>query len=109
MAVSTAGDTYQFVEIGGKRYAHLVDPKTGLGITRRVSVTVIAPRGITSDGIDSAAAILGGEKGLKLLDATPGVSGRIVELWPSGLKTTQTAGFAKFLVPSVGIRAKVSQ
>ena len=62
-AVSTAGDTYQFVEIGGKRYSHLIDPKTGLGITRRISVTVIAPTGLESDGLDSAAAILGPERG----------------------------------------------
>ena len=86
-AVSTAGDTFQFVEIDGKRYSHLVDPKTGLGITRRVSVTVIAPTGLLSDGLDSAAAILGPEKGLKLLETTPGVSGRFVELTPTGPKT----------------------
>jgi thiamine biosynthesis lipoprotein len=109
MAVSTAGDTYQFVEIDGKRYSHLVDPKTGLGITRRISVTVIAPRGITSDGLDSTAAILGPEKGLKLLEATPGVSGRIVELTPSGLKTTQTLGFTKHLVSSADSRVKLTK
>jgi thiamine biosynthesis lipoprotein len=101
MAVSTAGDTYQFVEIGGKRYSHLVDPKTGSGITRRVSVTVIAPTGLASDGLDSAAAILGPEKGLKLLEGTSGVSGRIVELTRSGSKTTQTAGFAKYFAPAI--------
>ena len=32
-AVSTAGDVEQFIEIGGKRYSHIVDPKTGVGIT----------------------------------------------------------------------------
>ncbi len=108
-AVSTAGDTYQFVEIGGNRYSHLVDPKTGLGITRRISVTVIAPTGLASDGLDSAAAILGPEKGRKLLEATPGVSGRIVVLTPSGPKTIQTAGFAKYIAPPIdssGRRAK---
>lgn len=96
-AVSTAGDTYQFVEIGGKRYSHLVDPKTGLGITRRISVTVVAPTGLASDGLDSAAAILGAEKGLKLLESVPGVAGLIVELTPSGVKRIQTPGFAKYL------------
>jgi thiamine biosynthesis lipoprotein len=108
-AVSTAGDTYQFVEIDGKRYSHLVDPKTGLGITRRISVTVVALTGLASDGLDSAAAILGPEKGLTLLETTAGVSGRIVELTPSGLKTTQTPGFAKYLVFSADSRAKVTK
>jgi FAD:protein FMN transferase len=99
-AVSTAGDTYQFVEIGGKRYSHLVDPKTGLGITRRISVTVIAPTGLASDGLDSAAAILGPVKGLKLLESSPEVSGRIVEQTTHGLKRTETAGFASYVAPA---------
>jgi FAD:protein FMN transferase len=98
-AVSTAGDMFQFVEVGGKRYSHLVDPKTGLGITRRISVTVVAPTGLVSDGLDSAAAILGPEKGLKLIESTSGAEGRIVELTKSGLKTTQTQGFAKDAEP----------
>ena len=41
-AVSTAGDANQFVEIGGVRYSHIVDPKTGLGLVGRRGVTVIA-------------------------------------------------------------------
>ena len=77
--ISTARDTYQFVEIGGKRYSHILDPKTGLGITRRISVTVIAPTGLQSDGLYTTAAILGPEKGLKFLQSH-GVEGRIVEL-----------------------------
>ena len=72
-AVSTAGDAYQFVEIGGKHYSLLVDPHTGLGITRQVSVTVIAPTGLLSDGLDSAAAILGPEQGRRLLESVPGI------------------------------------
>ncbi|HEX4069762.1 MAG TPA: FAD:protein FMN transferase, partial [Planctomycetaceae bacterium] len=98
--ISTAGDTYQFVEIGGKRYSHILDPKTGLGITRRISVTVIAPTGLESDGLDTTAAILGPDKGLKLLQSVPGLEGRIVELTPTGLKTIQTPGFAKYIAPA---------
>jgi FAD:protein FMN transferase len=102
-SVSTAGDTYQFVELGGKRYSHLLDPKTGLGITRRISVTVVAATGLMSDGLDSAAAILGPEKGLELLTASK-VEGRIEELGPSGIRTFQTAGFAKLVAPAESIK-----
>ncbi len=42
--VSTSGDAERFVEIGGVRYSHVVDPKTGIGKTGRSSVSVIAPR-----------------------------------------------------------------
>ena len=52
-----------FVEIGGVRYSHVVDPKTGLGMTERGSVTVIAPDGITADGLDTAICVLGPDKG----------------------------------------------
>lgn len=58
-AVSTSGDTEQFVEIDGVRYAHIVDPRTGLGLTTRAMATVIAPNGITSDSLATAACILG--------------------------------------------------
>ena len=97
MAVSTAGDAFQFVEIAGKRYSHLIDPKTGLGITRRVSVTVIAPTGLLSDGLDSAAAILGPDQGVKLLENTPGISSRFLELTDTGAKTFETGRFGRFL------------
>jgi FAD:protein FMN transferase len=98
--VSTAGDTYQFLEIDGKRYSHILDPKTGLGITRRISVSVIAPTGLASDGLDTAAAILGPEKGLKLIQSFHHIEGRIVEQTSSGVKTVQTAGFAKYIAPA---------
>src|SRR6185295_10206086 len=42
-AIATSGDAFQAVEIDGKRYSHIVDPRTGLGITGRCAVTVIAP------------------------------------------------------------------
>lgn len=100
-AVSTAGDAFQFVEIGGKHYSHLVDPHTGSGITRRVSVTVIAPTGLLSDGLDSAAAILGPEKGRQLLESAPGVSARYSELTANGPRTFEVGQFARHRVPPV--------
>lgn len=68
-AVSTSGDAYQFVEINGQRYSHIVDPKTGLGLTQRGSATVIARRGIDTDAIDTALVILGAKRGLELISA----------------------------------------
>ena len=74
-AVSTAGDTEKFVEIGGTRYSHIVDPVTGLGLTDLGAVTVVAPDGATADALDTTARILGPERGLKLIDETPGAAG----------------------------------
>ena len=61
-AVSTSGDTEQFVEIDGVRYSHVVDPRTGLGVTTRIQAMVIATSGLQSDPIATAATILSAKK-----------------------------------------------
>ena len=60
--VSTSGDTYRFVEIDGVRYSHIIDPRTGLGLTQSIGVTVIAPDAMTSDWSSTAVSILGPRK-----------------------------------------------
>ncbi len=71
-AVSTSGDTEQFVVIGGKRYSHIVDPRTGQAITKRVQVTLIAPNGLTSDPLSKAFSLLEEEDRNRLLRSYPG-------------------------------------
>jgi thiamine biosynthesis lipoprotein len=83
-SVSTSGDANQFVVIDGKRYSHIVDPKTGLGLVGRMSVTVVGPDGITADSLTKVVAVLGPEKGLPLIETVPGVSGRMVRLAEDG-------------------------
>jgi len=61
-AVSTSGDLHQFAEIDGKRYSHIIDPATGLGLTERIAVSVIAPNATTSDALDNACCVIGPEK-----------------------------------------------
>lgn len=58
-AISTSGDTEQFVEIDGVRYSHILDPRTGLGLTTRAMATVTARDGLTSDSLATAACVLG--------------------------------------------------
>jgi FAD:protein FMN transferase len=61
--VSTSGDTEQFLQVGGTRYSHIMDPATGLGLTTRIAVTVVAPNGLASDGLSTALSVLGPERG----------------------------------------------
>jgi len=77
-AVATSGDTRQYVQIDGRRYSHIVDPRTGIGLGDHSSVTVIAPDGMTADALASAVSVLGPEKGLALIDGTPGAAALIV-------------------------------
>jgi len=72
-AISTSGDTEQFVVIGGRHYSHVVDPRTGQALTNRVQVTLTAPDGLTSDPLATALSVLGG-KDRKLLHAYPGTT-----------------------------------
>jgi len=58
-AVTTSGDLNQFAEVGGRRYSHFLDPKSGEPIERRQSVTVIAATTLDADAGATALAILG--------------------------------------------------
>ncbi|MCW5945990.1 MAG: FAD:protein FMN transferase [Fimbriimonadales bacterium] len=62
--ISTSGDTEQFVEIDGVRYSHIVDPRTGIGLTNRVQVTVVASDATTSDSLATALCVLGEDAGI---------------------------------------------
>lgn len=77
-AIATSGDAWQFVEIGGRRYSHILDPRTGLGLTCRSSVTVVARDAMRADSLASAVSVLGPEQGLPLIEQAPGTSALIV-------------------------------
>ena len=62
-AVSTSGDTEQSRLIGGVRYSHIIDPKTGLGLKSSIAVTVVARRGLEADPIATAVSVTGEIRG----------------------------------------------
>ena len=90
-AVATSGDTWQYVEIDGRRYSHIVDPRTGLGLTDHSSVTVVARDGITADGLASAVSVLGPEDGIKLIEATPDAAALVVRATQGKIKTYRSS------------------
>ena len=91
--VSTSGDTEQFVEIGGQHYSHVVDPRTGLGLTSRVRVIVLAPDGATADALSTAIGVLGPDAGLALVAHFEGVVARIEERIGDRVVVHQSANF----------------
>jgi thiamine biosynthesis lipoprotein len=66
-AVSTSGDVYQYTIHNGKKYSHIINPKTGYGVTFQRNVTVIAPEGSTSDWLATACSILPLKKAKRLV------------------------------------------
>jgi thiamine biosynthesis lipoprotein len=72
-ALSTSGATMQFVEIDGVRYSHVIDPRTGLGVTNAVTAHVIARDAATADALATALTVVG-HPGLEVLkEQFPGV------------------------------------
>ena len=100
-AVATSGDAFQHIEIDGVRYSHVVDPRTGLGLTRRSNVTVIAPDGLTADSLASAVSVLGPERGLKLIESTCGTAALVVELHDGKPRTFASKRFPTVPTQSV--------
>ena len=58
MAIATSGDTYKYLEHDGKRYSHIIDPRTGYGVQNAEKVMVKASSCKVADAIASAASIL---------------------------------------------------
>ena len=73
---STSGDLHQFLELDGKRYSHIIDPHTGLGLTDRIACTVIAPDATTTDALATAMCVLGVDKGLASVASSPNIKSR---------------------------------
>ncbi len=77
-AVATSGDRYQFLELDHVHYSHILDPRTGYGVTHQGSATVIAPQGIAADALATALCVLELEEGIRLAEGLQGVEARVV-------------------------------
>lgn len=65
-SVTTSGDAYQYIEHAGKRYSHIIDPRSGYGVTSQRNVTAIADDGTTADWLATACSILPVKAAIKL-------------------------------------------
>lgn len=94
-AVSTSGDAEQFVEIGGTRYSHIVNPRTGIGLTVRMAVTVTAPDATTSDALATACAVIGPEQAMSVIEKIPGTAVHIVQIVDKKTEARESPRFGK--------------
>jgi thiamine biosynthesis lipoprotein len=97
MAVATSGDIYQYVELNGKRYSHIVDPRTGIGLTHRRNVTALAPDGTEADWLATACSVLPWRKSLKLISRLPGTALLVTEMKNGKISRKSSAGFRIYL------------
>jgi len=100
-SVSTSGDLFQHVEIDGVRYSHLLDPKSGLGLTGRRSATVIAPKGWQADAYTKVASVMPPEKAMKVIGSAKVEMSVVTKANDDAPEVkTETKGFAKFVSPT---------
>ncbi len=73
-AVATSGNYENFVELEGKRYGHIIDPRTGKPVSRILSVTVVAPTGLASDALSTGLFVLGPDDARPVVERFAGVA-----------------------------------
>lgn len=96
-ALATSGDVFQHLEIEGVRYSHIVDPRTGLGLTDHSLVTVIGRDCMTADSLATAVSVLGLERGAALVRSTPGAALHWVRKPGAVIERGETPEFGRFL------------
>ncbi|OJY81763.1 MAG: thiamine biosynthesis protein ApbE [Sphingobacteriales bacterium 44-15] len=67
-AIATSGNYEKYVIIGGKKYSHTINPKTGLPVTGIKSVTIICPNAEIADAMATPVTIMGARAGLDMVN-----------------------------------------
>jgi thiamine biosynthesis lipoprotein len=78
-AVVTSGNYEKYVEINGKIYSHIIDPRTGWPSSGLSSVSVFAPKAELADALATSVFIMGAETGIDLINQLPGVECVLVD------------------------------
>ena len=93
IAVSTSGDSKQFMEVNGKRYSHVIDPSTGLALEGMASTTVIARDSATADALGTGLSVMPVHDAIQLAQSLPGVAVYMVRQAGNGWKRYASHGF----------------
>lgn len=102
--LGTSGDLFQHVEIDGRRYSHIVDPKTGFGLTDHSLVTVIAKDCITANTLATAISVLGPDAGMKLVERTSGAAAHLVRKPADAIEKRESKRLGRFLEPERDVK-----
>ncbi len=95
-AVTTSGDLYQYLEVNGVRYSHIIDPTTGWALTNSRNVTVIADNGTDADWLTKACSILTISKALELIKKFPSAEVQIAVLENNTPRFYRSPGFKSY-------------
>lgn len=95
--VTTSGDMFQFLEIEGIRYSHIINPKTGLGSTSRIQATVISDNGMIADALASVCTLMQPDECLNLINGIDSTEAVIYRSQNGEIEEWATAGFDRYL------------
>ena len=95
--VATSGDLYQYVELNGQHYSHIVNPFTGLGLTDQSRVSIIAGNATDADWLSTSLSVLEPATGLKLIQKVPKAAAFIQKNNNGDLMEWQSGRYKKYL------------
>ena len=104
-AVSTSGPTEQHLDVDGRRYSHVIDPSSKMGLVNDITVTVIGRSGLDVDGLDTAVSVVGKDRGLALIESMPGAAALIIQRSTAGTTVTMSARFRELVAAATQRRA----
>jgi len=78
-SIATSGNYEKFITIGGKKYSHTIDPKTGLPVRGIKSVTIICPNAEIADAMATPVMIMGIKTGLNMINQMKGIGVIIID------------------------------
>lgn len=78
-AVVTSGNYEKYVSFNGKRYSHIIDPRTGYPSSGIISVTVFAPKAELADALATSIFVMGKEAGLDRINQLPKIECIIID------------------------------
>ncbi len=106
MAVATSGHYERFVIIGGVRYAHIMDPRTGAPVQGMAGVTVVAPTATEADILSTTLFVMGPEAGLAMLQRTGRKAEALFVPDHQPLEILVTPGMADLFEPAPGMAVR---
>lgn len=95
--LTTSGDMYQFVEIDGTRYSHIINPKTGIGSFDQIQATVISSNGMYADAFASVLTLMEPDDGIELIEQLDNTEAILVMEVSGEIREWRTSGISDFL------------
>ena len=91
--VATSGDSFQFLDSGGARYSHIVDPANGVALRNSPGVTVVARDAMTADALATALSVTPVDQGMSIVESVDGASAAVVTRGANGAEWQVSPGF----------------